>query len=115
MMGRIRFQLRLVVMIGFVMLAMGKPFDSLAQQTPGATMKDTASNAATHDGQHDFDFNFGTWRTHIRRLQKPLSGSGTWSTMEGTVTVLKIWGGQGQVEDIEADGQSGHWSGLTVF
>ena len=23
------------------------------------------------DGQHDFDFNLGTWKTHIRRLQHP--------------------------------------------
>jgi hypothetical protein len=112
---RVRFQLRLIVILGLVMLATCKPFNSLAQQTPGATTKDTASNATAHDGQHDFDFNFGVWRTHIRRLQKPLSGSGTWTTMEGTVTVLKIWDGQGQVEDIEADGQNGHWSGLTVF
>ena len=27
------------------------------------------------DGQHDFDFYFGTWHTHIRRLVRPLTGS----------------------------------------
>jgi hypothetical protein len=33
----------------------------------------------TRNGQHDFDFNIGTWNTHIKRLQHPLTGSNTWS------------------------------------
>jgi hypothetical protein len=71
--------------------------------------------ATPHNGQHDFDFNFGTWRTHIKRLDHPLSGSKTWTKMEGTVTVRKLWGGAGQVEEIAADGPAGHWEGMTVF
>jgi hypothetical protein len=31
------------------------------------------------DGAHDFDFHFGVWKTHIRRLLKPLTGSRTWT------------------------------------
>ena len=27
-----------------------------------------------HRGSHDFDWNFGTWKTHIKRLVHPLSG-----------------------------------------
>jgi hypothetical protein len=27
------------------------------------------------DGQHDFDFEIGTWKTHLSRLQHPLTGS----------------------------------------
>ncbi len=101
----IRLRLQLTLIIGLVILTALQPNNSRAQTTA----------AGTHDGQHDFDFNFGTWKTHIKRLQHPLSGSGDWTTMEGTVTVLKIWGGQGQVEDIEADGANGHWSGMTIF
>jgi hypothetical protein len=67
------------------------------------------------DGQHDFDFNFGTWRTRISRLQHPLTGSTTWVEMEGTVVVRKVWDGRAQLEEIEADGAAGHFEGLTLF
>jgi hypothetical protein len=74
-----------------------------------------SQNTDQRDGAHDFDFNFGTWTTHIKRLEHPLSGSTTWVAMEGTVTVRQIWNGRGQVEDIEANGPAGHWAGMTVF
>lgn len=67
------------------------------------------------DGSHDFDFNLGTWHTHIRRLKQPLSGHADWDEMRGTVTVNPIWGGKAQVEEIEADGEAGRFEGMTVF
>jgi hypothetical protein len=71
--------------------------------------------AAVRDGQHDFDFNFGVWRTHIKRLSHPLSGSSDFIELNGTVTVRKVWDGRAQLEEIEADGPKGHWEGLTLF
>jgi hypothetical protein len=73
------------------------------------------SAGAARDGQHDFDFNFGVWHTHIRRVLDPLSGSSNSIELNGTVTVRKIWNGRAQLEEIEADGPSGHWEGLTLF
>jgi len=73
------------------------------------------SEPATRDGQHDFDFTIGAWKTHITRLQKPLSGSTTWIKMEGTKTERKIWNGRAHLEEIEADGPTGHMQGLTLF
>jgi hypothetical protein len=67
------------------------------------------------DGQHDFDFNFGTWRTHIKRILDPLSGSAKAIELNGTVTVRKVWDGRAQLEEIEADGPNGHWEGMTLF
>ena len=67
------------------------------------------------DGQHDFDFNFGTWKTHIKRILDPLSGASKSIELDGTVTVRKIWGGRAQLEEIEADGPNGHWQGMTLF
>src|SRR5579863_4158049 len=67
------------------------------------------------DGQHDFDFNIGTWKTHIARLQQPLTGSTTWIKLEGTVSVHQVWDGRAQIEEIEADGPAGHWEGMTLF
>lgn len=71
--------------------------------------------AATRDGQHDFDFKFGTWKTCISRLQDPLTGSATWIKMNGTVVVRKIWGGRASFEETEVEGPAGHWEGLTLF
>jgi hypothetical protein len=69
----------------------------------------------TRDGQHDFDFNIGAWNTHIKRLQDPLTGSNTWVELNGTVVVQKVWNGRAQLEEIEADGTTGHFEGLTLF
>jgi hypothetical protein len=74
-----------------------------------------AQQAGPHDGQHDFDFNLGTWHTHIKRLQHPLTGSNSWVEMEGTVVVRKVWDGRAELEEIEADGAGGHFEGLTLF
>lgn len=75
----------------------------------------TAPVATERDGQHDFDFNFGTWRTHIKRITDPFSPSSASMELEGTVTVRKVWGGGAQLEEIEADGPKGHFEGLTLF
>src|SRR6266853_3979083 len=85
----------------------------LTAQTASGTRSQQAGTE--QDGSHDFDFNLGTWKTHISRLQQPLTGSTTWTTMEGTVAVRKVWDGRAQLEEIEADGSAGHFEGLTLF
>ena len=75
-----------------------------------------ASESGTqHDGSHDFDFNIGTWKTHISRLQHPLTGSKTWVELNGTVVVRKVWDGRAQLEEVEADGALGHFEDLGLF
>jgi hypothetical protein len=71
--------------------------------------------AAPCDGQHDFDFNLGSWNTHIKRLEHPLTGSTTWTELNGTVVIRKVWDGRAEFEEIEADGPNGHFEGLTLF
>jgi hypothetical protein len=69
----------------------------------------TAGGTATeHDGQHDFDFAFGTWKTHIMRLKEPLSGSTSWIEYDGTHTIRRVWGGRANLGELEADGPAGH-------
>ena len=63
--------------------------------------------AATHDGQHDFDWDLGSWTTHQKRLLHPLTGSTTWVEYTGTDVVYKIWDGA-NAGLIEADGPAGH-------
>jgi hypothetical protein len=66
------------------------------------------------DGQHDFDFEFGTWKTHLKRLQRPLTGSTTWVEYEGTTTVRKIWDGRANLVELVADGPAGHIEALSL-
>jgi len=75
-----------------------------------------ATAAQPGDGSRDFDFNFGTWHTHIKRLTKPLTGSPDFILLDGTVTVRKVWNGGGQIEEFEVDGPNNlHVQGMTVF
>ena len=87
---------------------------------PAAFSQTTPSPAATasqplRDGQHDFDFHFGTFETHIKRLVHPLSGSTTWVELNGTVTVRKVWDGRANLEELEAGNGATHFQGLTLF
>jgi hypothetical protein len=70
--------------------------------------------ATARDGARDFDFNIGSWKTHVQRLQHPLTGSTTWITYEGTHIVRKVWGGRANLGELELDGPGGHLEGLAL-
>src|SRR5258708_32850300 len=89
------------------------PLQGLAQQNTSNYAPERPR--AERDGQHDFDFNVGVWKTHITRILNPLSGSTESIELSGTVTVRRVWGGAAQLEEIEADCPYGHCQGLTLF
>jgi len=66
------------------------------------------------DGKHDFDFEIGIWKTHLRRLLHPLTGSTTWVEYEGTSVVRKVWNGRANLVELEAAGPAGHFEGLSL-
>jgi hypothetical protein len=66
------------------------------------------------DGQHDFDWQLGTWKIHMSRLQHPLTGSTTWTELDGTVVVRKVWDGRANLAEIVAEGPSGHLEFLSM-
>ncbi|MBV8083824.1 MAG: hypothetical protein JO247_03320 [Chloroflexi bacterium] len=74
-----------------------------------------AASAAARDGSHDFDFNYGTWTTHIKRVLEPFSPASGSVEETGTVSVRKVWEGRAWLEEIEVDGPKGHWEGATLF
>ena len=78
---------------------------SAPAQPPSATAK--------HDGQHDFDFEFGTWKTHLKRRLHPLSGTNEWVEYDGTTVVRKIWDGRANLVELEVDGAAGHIEGAS--
>jgi hypothetical protein len=66
------------------------------------------------DGQHDFDFEFGTWTTRLRRLAAPLTGSTEWVEYEGTSIVRPIWGGRANLVELDVKGRAGRIEGLNL-
>jgi len=73
------------------------------------------SSALPRDGQHDFDFDIGTWHTHIVRSPEPFADPSKTIELNGTVRVRKVWDGRAQLEEIEADGPAGRWEGMSLF
>jgi hypothetical protein len=74
----------------------------------------SAQTAPGRDGQHDFDFEIGTWQTHVRRLVRPLTGSTTWVEMKGTSVVRTIWNGRGNLVELTAEGPGGRFEGMSL-
>src|SRR5580704_8457878 len=72
------------------------------------------STATRRDGRHDFDFELGSWKTHLRRLVHPLTGSSTWNEYDGTSVVRKVWDGRANLLELEATGPAGHIEGLSL-
>jgi hypothetical protein len=81
---------------------------------PAADVPVAPAPPALRDGQHDFDFSLGTWKSRVRRLQKPLTGSTTWTEGEGSVSVRKLWNGRAELEELEVTTPAGHLQGLAV-
>ena len=94
----------------------------IAAMAWGSQPASGADQSATHDpgtsaadGQHAFDFHFGTWRTHILSRRSTASGGFHWVKMTGTVIDQPLWNGRANIEKIEAAGAGSHFQGLTLF
>ena len=70
--------------------------------------------ATRRDGAHDFDFEVGSWKTHVRRLQHPLTGSTSWVEYDGTTVAQKVWDGRALMIEVELDGSGHHFEGLNL-
>lgn len=86
------------------------------QASPALAQPATTASAASarRDGQRDFDFEFGTWKTHLRRLAKPLSGDSTWAEYDGLSIVRPVWNGRGNTVELDVTGPAGRIQGLSV-
>jgi hypothetical protein len=83
----------------------------LAQPAPGTGGSDPSLQ---RDGQHDFDFEFGAWKTHLKRLVRPLTGSTTWVEYDGTTVVRKVWDGRANLLELAVDGPAGRLEALSL-
>jgi len=87
---------------------------SFAQTKSEASRTNLQQNSKERDGQHDFDFEIGAWKTHLSRRLRPLTGSTTWVEYEGTTVVRKIWKGRANLVELEVDGAAGHIEALSL-
>lgn len=99
-------RLPLWLLLTALLPALPSPAEPTGPATPKA--------AAARDGQHDFDFELGTWKTHLRRRLHPLTGSDVWAEYEGTTVVRKVWNGRANLVELTADGKAGHLELLSL-
>jgi hypothetical protein len=85
-----------------------------AGSQPEVSTPDTQSAEANRDGQHDFDFEIGTWHTHLERRLHPLTGSNEWVEYEGTSTIRKVWDGRANLVELDVEGPAGRIEALSL-
>ncbi|MGP0097579.1 MAG: hypothetical protein ACLPHI_11125 [Terriglobales bacterium] len=87
----------------------------ITDQTRTNDEADQSQSPEANNGQHDFDFEIGTWKSHGSRLIHPLTGSTTWAAFDGISTVGKVWNGRANLVELEADGSlAGHVENLSL-
>jgi len=91
-----------------------QPLNGFAHSNSDSARTSLQQTLRERDGRHDFDFEIGTWKTHLRRLLHPLTGSTTWLEYDGTTVVRKVWNGRANMVELEVDGPAGHIEGLSL-
>ena len=91
-----------------------QPTPQLANSDINLTSIDSHQATASRNGQHDFDFEIGTWKTHLRRRLRPLTGSNDWVEYEGTSVVRKVLNGKANLVELVVDGPAGHIEGVSL-
>jgi hypothetical protein len=61
-----------------------------AQSNSDGSTSNLQRTPTERDGQKDFDFHNGTWKTRLKRLLRPLTGSTTWVEYEGTTQNMTV-------------------------
>ena len=110
-MKQIRYSMRVMTVLWLCASALMLIFAQAALSSPNSPST-RAAEAADHE--HDFDFEFGTWRAHIHRLQHPLTGSTAWADYEGSSIVRKVWGGRANLGELDVSGSAGRIEGLSL-
>ena len=88
----------------------------MAFAAPVARAQQDAGQPQTElrDGQHDFDFELGHWKIHLKRMLHPLSGSAQWVEFDGTSITRPLWSGRAQIEEFETASSTDHVEGMTL-
>ncbi len=90
------------------------PYNAIAQQKTDASKNTPQISNAPRNGQLDFDFEIGTWKTSLKRLLNPLTGSTKWVEYEGTTVVKKVWNGRANLVELDVSGSNGRIEALSL-
>lgn len=76
----------------------------------------SASSSGEHrDGQDDFDWEIGSWATHVRVLRNPLTGAAPdWAEFQGESVVRPILGGRANSVELSVKGEKGQIEGVAL-
>ncbi|MGA8037450.1 MAG: hypothetical protein WB985_15915 [Candidatus Acidiferrales bacterium] len=103
------FALGMVVSMGLSLVP-----TALAQRASTAQHPAALPVPSLRDGQHDFDFEIGTWNIHLSRRVKRLEGSNEWVEFHGTSVTKPLWDGKSNIEQFETESPNLHIEGLTL-
>ncbi|GAB1509173.1 hypothetical protein JCM33774_12140 [Actinophytocola sp. KF-1] len=74
-----------------------------------------SGDASAADGQRDFDWELGAWRTEVRVLAEPLSDTeDEWLHFEGTSVVRPLMDRRANVVELKVAGPTGRIEGLNM-
>ena len=90
------------------------PIFVCAQQKIDEVMRNTSETVAEKSGQNDFDFELGLWKTKLRVLKNPLSGSTSWVDYEGTTNVIAVSDGRANLAELKVKSPAGLIEGLSL-
>jgi hypothetical protein len=101
---------RMMLFGGLLLLQLHPAIAQQKAKTPSVTPQ----TLEAHDGQRDFDFEFGSWATHLKRLRNPLSGSTEWVEYKGTTIVREVLDGRANLVELRVEGPAGRIEGLSL-
>lgn len=91
------------------LLVGGAGVSAMAHSAPAAPSAETI-----RDGQHDFDFEIGTWATEVR-VRNPLSGKPpVWAEYRGTSLVRDLMDGRANSVELSVTGPAGKIEGISL-
>jgi hypothetical protein len=103
--------MRTLIASVFCCLLVAAPF---AVQSADKAATANSAPTITHDGQHDFDWEIGSWDTQLRRLRAPLSGNSEWVEYKGSSVVLPVMGKRANLVELDVTGAAGRITGVAL-
>ncbi len=101
------------IMIACMAVLMLTATTSADGASPTTTTSPTTNDG--DDGQHDFDWELGRWRSDVRVLADPLSGSeDEWLRFEGTTVVRPLMDRRANVVEFDVRGPAGRIEALNL-
>jgi len=108
------FSHRTLPLLSAIALTVSPPSQAEGPPSSAAARPPAAAMPTLRDGSRDFDFELGTWKAHVARRLRPLTGSTEWVEFDGVSSVRAVWGGKANLGELDVRGPSGSILGLSL-